>query len=95
MNKLAIERLTPYMPTLQTVLMVEKTIKAHSGEYSLHTLWKALPRRISLSVLTVIVDYLQSVHKVTCDDQGLWVYIWNPELVDQYKHRRELTWNAR
>ena len=33
-------------PTLETVLMVEKTIEKYSGEFNRTELWKELPRKV-------------------------------------------------
>lgn len=33
-------------PTLDTVLMVERTIENHSGEFNRTELWKNLPKKV-------------------------------------------------
>jgi hypothetical protein len=82
-------------PTLQTVLMVEKYINEHSGEYKKTQLWNHLPRKVMWQTYRVILDYLESTHKIVYDREGHIVYIWNPELIAKYKDRKDLEWNAK
>src|SRR3989344_9133723 len=44
--------------TLETVLMVEKTINDHSGEFNRTQLWKKLPKKVMWQTYLIILDYL-------------------------------------
>jgi len=77
-------------PTLDTVLMVEKTIDKHSGEFDRTLLWKKLPRKVMWQTYLVILDYLESINKIAVDKKGKIGYIWNPRLAKKLKHRREI-----
>ena len=79
-------------PTLDTVLMVEKTIEENSGEYNRTGLWKQLPRQVMWQTFLVILEYLESIHKIAYDNEGFVVYIWNPALFEKYKNRKDLEW---
>ncbi len=67
-------------PTLHTVLMVEKTIEAYSGEYTRTALWKVLPKKVMWQTFLVILDYLADINKIAFDRDGKIAYIWNPVL---------------
>jgi len=77
-------------PTLGTVLMVEKTIEKHSGEYNRTELWKKLPRKVMWQTFLVILDYLQNINKIAIDRKGKIAYIWNPELAKKLMKRKEV-----
>jgi len=70
-------------PTLETVLMVEKIIDEHSGEYNRTELWKSLPRKVMWQTFLVIMDYLEYNHKIITDKDGKLIWIWNPALLSK------------
>lgn len=74
-------------PTLQTVLMVEKFIDEHSGEYKKTELFKKLPKKVMWQTFQVIMEYLESVLKIAYDNEGYVVYIWSPEFYEKIKNR--------
>lgn len=78
-------------PTLDTVLMVEKTIEEHSGEYSRTELWRNLPRKVMWQTFLVILEYLQSINKIAFDKEDKVAYIWNPNLARMLRKRKEIT----
>ena len=77
-------------PTLGTVLMVEKTIEKHSGEFNRTEIWKRLPRKVMWQTYLVVIDYLQSVNKVALADNGVLVYIWSPEAGKRFAKRKSI-----
>lgn len=68
-------------PTLETVLMVEKTIYDHSGEFNRTQLWKNLPKKVMWQTYLIILDYLEQGNKIVIDKDGKIVWIWNPALI--------------
>ncbi len=82
-------------PTLQTVLMVEKTIDKHSGAYKKTELFNKLPRKVMWQTFQVILEYLESIGKIAFDRDGFIVYIWSPALYEKYKNRPDLQWNPK
>jgi len=82
-------------PTLQTVLMVEKFIDDTSGEYTKTQLFKNLPKKVMWQTFQVIMEYLESINKIAYDCEGYVVYIWNPELAELYRNRKDLEWKPR
>ena len=77
-------------PTLDTVLMVERTIEENSGEYNRTELWKKLPRQVMWQTFLVILDYLKSINKIAFDKEGKIAYIWNPKLAQMLRHKKEI-----
>jgi len=77
-------------PTLDTVLMVEKTIDKHSGDLNRTELWKKLPKKVMWQTYLVILDYLQSINKIAIDRNEKIGYIWNPRLAAKLRHRKKI-----
>ena len=77
-------------PTLDTVLMVEKTIEEFSGEYNRTELWKHLPKRVMWQTYLVVLEYLENINKIAVDKEGKIAYIWNPALAKKLKMRKEI-----
>jgi len=70
-----------YNPTLETVLMVEKTIKKFSGELGITNLWKKLPRKVMYQTYRTVVDYLLESNKIIIGKDGKVIWIWNQERI--------------
>ncbi len=62
-------------PTLNTVLMIEKAISEHSGEFNKTELWKKLPRKVMWQTYLIALDYLITVNRVCIDKRGILGYI--------------------
>ncbi|RLE45823.1 hypothetical protein DRJ25_05085 [Candidatus Woesearchaeota archaeon] len=77
-------------PTLDTVLMVEKEIEKHSGEYNRTELWKKLPKKVMWQTFLVILDYLENINKIAFDKFAKIAYIWNPELAKKLRKRKAI-----
>ena len=79
-----------HYPQLNTVLMVEKFIWKHSGEYKRRSLWEHLPKKVMYQTFCVIIDYLLYSGKIAIDRKGTIGWIWNPKLVDEYLKKPHL-----
>jgi len=77
-------------PTLQTVLMVEKFIDDHSGEYKKTELFKKLPRKVMWQTFQVIMEYLERSYRIIIEKDGVVTYIWNPKFYERIKNRPEI-----
>ena len=77
-------------PTLDTVLMVEKTIEKYSGEYNRTELWKNLPKKVMWQTYLVILEYLENINKIAFDREEKIAYIWNPKLAKKLRRRKEI-----
>ena len=72
-------------PTLQTVLMVEKFIDEHSGEYKKTELFNKLPKKVMWQTFQVIMEYLERSYRIITEKDGKIVYIWNPKFLSKIK----------
>ena len=70
-----------HSPTLESVLMVERTIKKYSQEFGKYQLWKKLPRKMMYQTFLVILDYLQESGKIHIDTDGCIFWTWNPKRI--------------
>jgi len=68
-------------PTLETILMVERTIESNSGKFNRTDLWKNLPKQVMWQTFLVILDYLEQSNKILVDKDEKIVWIWNPALI--------------
>ncbi len=70
-----------HSPTLESVLMVEKTIEKYSQECGRYQLWKKLPRKMMYQAFQVILDYLEQSGKIIIDNEGCIMWIFNPQRI--------------
>ena len=71
-----------HYPRLDTVIMVEETIKNLDYYPTRMELWKALPKKVMYQTFSMIIDYLISLGKIIIDSRdNRIVWVWNPELI--------------
>jgi hypothetical protein len=71
-----------HSPTLESVRMVEKTIKRYSQEYGKYQLWKRLPRKMMYQTFQEIITYLEESGKIFIDKRdGIVMWTYDPETV--------------
>jgi len=70
-----------HSPTLESVIMVEKTIEKYSGECGKYQLWRKLPRKMMYQTFLLILDYLILSGKIIIDKDGCVLWIWNPRKI--------------
>ncbi len=70
-----------HSPTLESVLMVEKTIQTYSQEYGKYQIWKKLPKKMMYQTFQVILNYLENSGKILIDKDGCVLWIYNPKRV--------------
>ncbi len=70
-----------HSPTLNTVLMVEKTLKEAGEPLKIAALKRKLPKQIMHTTLLQILDYLQLSGKILIGTKGvLWIFTERKEL---------------
>ena len=77
-------------PTLDTVLMIERTIEHYSGEFNRTELWKKLPKKVMWQTYLLVLDYLQSINEIAMDKNGTIGYIWSPEAAKKFMKRKRI-----
>lgn len=78
------KKLILHSPTLESVLMVERTIDKYSGECGKYQLWKKLPKKMMYQTFIVILDYLTHSNKIILDRGGKIVWIWDPQGINKF-----------
>ena len=65
-----------HSPTLDTVLMVENTIKNAKQVISVAELKRKLPRKVNHNTLKIILSYLQKSGKIEFTPDGaVWIFM--------------------
>ncbi len=72
-----------HSPTLESVIMVEKTIKKHSSEFGKYQLWKKLPKKMMYQTFQTILKYLEHSNKILIDRDGIIMWTYNPQRIKQ------------
>ena len=70
-----------HSPTLESVIMVEKTIQKYSQECGKYQLWKRLPKKMMYQTFQTILDYLENSGKIFIDKDGCIIWTYNPERI--------------
>ncbi len=65
--------------TLESVIMVEKTIQKYSQECGKYQLWKKLPKKMMYQTFQVILNYLEESGKILIDKDGCIIWTYDPE----------------
>lgn len=70
-----------HSPTLESVIMVEKTIQKYSQECGKYQLWKKLPKKMMYQTFQVILGYLEDSGKILIDKDGCILWTYNPKRI--------------
>jgi len=76
-----------HSPTLESVIMVEKTIQKYSQECGKYQVWRKLPKKMMYQTFLVILDYLQKSGKIIIDGDGCVIWVWDPEGIRQLRKK--------
>ena len=82
-------------PRLDTVLMVEKFIQQHDGEFKKKALWEHLPKKMMYQTFCVVLDYLLYSRKMSIDAEGKIGWIYYPEDVKKLLKQKHLFWRSK
>jgi len=71
-----------HTPTLNTVLMVEETLKSmEESVVTIAELKRKLPRQVNHNTLKIILEYLEESNKIAVSIKGMtWIHNPNPKL---------------
>lgn len=70
---------TAHSPTLNTVIMVEKTLKNMEGSVmTIAELKRKLPKKVNHNTLMAILDYLEKSNKILVGLKGI-TYVYTPK----------------
>jgi len=75
-----------HSPTLNTVLMVEDTLRKQDGPVSLEGLKRVLPKKVMDQSLRIILAYLESKGSILIGTKGIsWIANDNPKFLRMIK----------
>ena len=88
----AVQMTVQHSPTLNTVIMVEDTLKdMNESVISIAELKRRLPRQVNHITLMVILEYLERSNKIAVTLKGItWIYNDNPNLKKAILHGLEI-----
>lgn len=87
LNKVSLE----HSPTLNTVLMVEETMRKSREVLKISELKRRLPKKVMHSTLMRILDYLQWSGKILIGTKGvIWIYTPRKEIENMIKEGLEV-----
>lgn len=71
-----------HAPTLNTVIMVEETLKSMEGSIiTIAELKRKLPKQVNHNVLKIILEYLETSNKIAVSLKGItWIHNINSNL---------------
>ena len=76
-----------HYPRLDTVIMVEETIRKLDYYPTKTELWRELPKKVMYQTFCIIIDYLLSLGKIVIDKDRI-VWVWNPRLIKEIASKR-------
>ena len=68
-----------HSPTLESVILVERTIQKYSQECGKYQLWKKLPKKMMYQTFQVILSYLEESGKILIDKEGIIIWTHDPK----------------
>lgn len=74
-------------PRLDTVLMVEYSIRKAKGDLTVTELWKKLPKKVMWQTFLTILDYLEYSGKIAVTKDRHVVWIWAPHKIEELKQK--------
>lgn len=87
-----IQQRLEHAPTLNTVIMVESTLKnMNESAISIAELKRKLPKQVNHNVLKVILEYLEESNKIAVSIKGItWIHNTNQKLREAIARGLEL-----
>ncbi|MBA2851157.1 hypothetical protein HNP86_001288 [Methanococcus maripaludis] len=80
-----------HSPTLNTILMVEETLKDADSIITIPELKKKLPKKVNHNTLKVILEYLEESNKIAVSLKGItWIFNTNVNLRNVVSNGLEL-----
>jgi len=81
-------------PRLDTILMVERFIKEHDGEFRKKELWENLPKKMMYQTFCVVIDYLLYSRKISIDSEAKIGWIYYPDNVKERIKNKHLFYSS-
>ncbi|MFC1690602.1 hypothetical protein ACFL0W_00350 [Nanoarchaeota archaeon] len=79
-----------HQPRLDTIMMIEETIKEHGGELGKFQMWRKLPKAVMYQTYLTVLDYLEYSNKIAFDKKGKVGWIFSPNIYKKFKSNSKL-----
>jgi hypothetical protein len=74
-------------PTLNTVLMIEKSLYKHKSDKTVIQIWRLLPKKVMWKTYLTVLDYLERSNKIIIEKDRTISWIWDPEGIENLRKR--------
>ena len=74
-------------PTLDTVLMIEDSIRKAKGDLTVREIWLSLPRQAMWQTFLAALDYLEYSGKIIIEEDKHVIWVWAPKEVERLKKK--------
>ena len=80
-----------HSPTLDTILMVEETLRKQDGPVSIEGLKRALPKQIMDQTLRIILAYLENKGSIVIGKKGIsWIENSDPRFLEMIRKAKTI-----
>jgi hypothetical protein len=80
-----------HWPTLNTVIMIEDTMKKMDSLFTISELKKKIPRQVNHNTLMLILQYLEESNKILVSIRGItWIHNNNKKLRNEIQEGMEI-----
>ncbi|PIN98447.1 MAG: hypothetical protein COT90_04390 [Candidatus Diapherotrites archaeon CG10_big_fil_rev_8_21_14_0_10_31_34] len=74
-------------PRLDTLLMIEETIRKAKGDLTVREIWKKLPKKAMWQTYLAALDYLEYSGKIFIEEDKHIIWIWDPKGIQELKKK--------
>ncbi|PIN85772.1 MAG: hypothetical protein COV47_00550 [Candidatus Diapherotrites archaeon CG11_big_fil_rev_8_21_14_0_20_37_9] len=74
-------------PRLDTVIMIEESIRKAKSDLTARQIWKKLPKKAMWQTFMATLDYLEYSGKILIDEDKTVIWIWNPKRIANLKKK--------
>lgn len=74
-------------PRLDTVLMIEDSVRNAKGDLTVREIWMRLPKKVMWQTYLTTLDYLEHSGKIYIGEDRHVIWIWAPKKIEELKKK--------
>lgn len=74
-------------PRLDTVVMIEDSIRKAKGDLTVRQVWQRLPKKVMWQTYLTALDYLEFGGKIHIEEDRRIAWIWSPNEIENLKKK--------
>ena len=78
-------------PRLDTVVMIEDSIRKAKGDLTVRQVWQKLPKKVMWQTYLTALDYLEFGGKIHIEEDRHIAWIWSPNEIEKLKKKGLVT----